>query len=151
MSSADLLKTARALALANPTKPTRANLTRSISTAYYAVFLQLAESCANTLFGRRLSDEAWKLAYRSLEHGRAKRLLNESKKLGLGERTTAFLAILVSLHLQRENADYDPYLAFSRSDALDIVDRAERALDLLSTLPASELRLLTAHLMFGRR
>src|SRR4051812_27154040 len=69
-----LLVTARTLAEANPRRPTQANLSRAVSTAYSAVFHMLAKQCADAFAGTGAgrSERAWNQVYRALEHGAAK-------------------------------------------------------------------------------
>ena len=66
MNSRDLIETPRGLTELSPRRPSQANLRRTLSTAYYAVFHSLAGAIAD---GR---NEAWHQVYRALEHGSAR-------------------------------------------------------------------------------
>ena len=76
MDYADLLQTATLLAnYVDPADPdgipSEANLRRAVSTAYYAAFHALSQSCADTLVGPYSTvstREHWITAYRTLEH-----------------------------------------------------------------------------------
>ena len=67
----ELIVTASKLAKPNPMKPRQADLKRAVSTAYYALFHTLAQTCADHLIGTglRRNNPAWSQVYRSLEHG----------------------------------------------------------------------------------
>lgn len=71
----ELIETARRLAGANPGQPrsTQADLRRTVSTAYYALFHCLAGAAADLLAGRASRGSDWDQVYRALEHGKARR------------------------------------------------------------------------------
>lgn len=149
-----LIEAARALAgvSANPGRPRQANLKRAISTAYYAMFHALCTSNADTLIGA--SSAADKLArtrtYRGLDHGSAKHnMIRHSAVVpsGLLNFSTTFAA----LQEQRHRADYDPESNFLRSDAIALVDRAERAIETLFATNPAERRTLAALVLFRDR
>jgi hypothetical protein len=79
-----LIVTARKLARASPSKPRQADLKRSVSTAYYALFHALARDAADMLVGvgPNRPDKAWTHVYRSLQHGDAKNACAAVRNLG---------------------------------------------------------------------
>lgn len=88
----ELIVTARKLAKANPMKPRQADLKRAVSTAYYALFHALAQTCADRLIGTglRRNNPAWRQVYRSLEHGFARSDCERCKALGFPDEIVRF-------------------------------------------------------------
>lgn len=124
-----MIITARKLASASPLKPRQADLRRSISTAYYALFNVLARNGADLLVGAgaaRLS-QAWALVYRALDHGFAKKACREVRNLDFPPEIKNCAIRFVELQEARHKADYDPTARFTRADALHWVNRAEAA------------------------
>lgn len=136
MRSEDLLSLARELARREAGRPKSVSLRRAASTAYYALFHALARLCAQSLVGQK----AWRHytpIYRSLDHSRARSVLNALKRQqqAFGDVASAF-EILQDL---RHEADYSPEpFSLSRNGTLDLIDSAERAITTLERLTADE-------------
>ena len=153
MIAEDLLATARRLAKASPRKPRQADLRRSISTAYYALFHALAADGANLLVGSGVNapDQAWAHTYRALDHGFAKSACTQVRALGHPEAICRTAADFVSLQRRRHEADYDPLLRFKRADATDAIALAETAMVNLKSAGRTDRRAFAVQLLLKRR
>jgi uncharacterized protein (UPF0332 family) len=140
-------------------KPHDSDLKRAISTTYYAVFHCLAALCANAVVGRRKSRAAaWRLAYRAIEHGKAKtdcmRFAKDNQ--GLGDRSVSVLRelsiIFVELQDERHKADYDPRPCdISQLGVLAIIKRSEAVVDEIGNLKLEQVLDFPAHIIFKER
>src|ERR1700689_4712923 len=101
------LKIARELATRDKGRPRQASLRRAVSTAYYAVFQALCETCAAELVGWDKPWESFTPIFRAVEHGRAAQTLlhpNLSTTPELQRLGFAFN----ELQSVREWAEYNP-------------------------------------------
>ena len=89
MNTKDLIALARDIAKRGRSGGSRAGrpktvyLNRSISTAFQALFLTLCKNVADLFIGPKTSlsdDSGWELAYRAVEHGKARKIC-ENKKI----------------------------------------------------------------------
>ncbi len=120
MQPRDFIATARDLAGTNRRRPRQTNLRRAVSTAYYALFHCLTACCADTLAGRAgagSSAEAWRQAYRALNHGPAGSRCKEA----VAERNFPpgildFAMLFTAMKRERERADYDPDARFTKAE-----------------------------------
>ena len=124
-------------------QPTDEHIRRAVSNAYYAMFHALAASNADILVGTppdALSAEAWTRVYRGLDHGRARRELQQLKS-GLSVEAQYFAGVFTLSQENRHLADYDPGVVFAvRETAISLeaaryacgsylqADRRERAI-----------------------
>ena len=112
MAPEHLLQIATGLAEINTRRPRRADLCRSVSTAYYALFHCLAHTCADGLAGRLRSvgnRPMWRRVYRALEHRQAK-MRCENVPPQFPEEMRHFGETFAELQRRRHFADYDPDL-----------------------------------------
>ena len=133
--------------------PSQADMRRAISTAYYALFHTLAASNAELIAGQpqsSISSYAWERVYRRLDHGRAQNNLRTALNL-LSQRGVNFARAFIDLQDQRREADYNPATQVVRSDAVNIVARAQTAMRDFSQLTQEERRLLATQSLFDRR
>jgi hypothetical protein len=140
-------------------QPHDSDLKRAISTTYYAIFHCLAGLCANAIVGRTNKKVlAWRLAYRAIEHGKAKtdciRFANEMK--GLGDRSFGVLSelclIFVELQDARHRADYDPRpCELSRFGVFALIRRSEAVVDEVRKLKRAYVQDFAAHIIFKER
>ena len=152
-----LIDTARLLAGQTGTslrgRPRQVMLKRAISTAYYALFHALCYSNANTLFGRAAGPPyplAWLRAYRAIEHRSASQRMNQQAG-NMSAASQNFGAAFLFLQEQRHRADYDPEARFRRSEVVNLISRAETAIQILLTADASERRTLAAIVLLRDR
>ena len=139
--SSDLIATARQLAQVHHRRPRQADLRRSISTAYYALFHGLAELTAGRLVGSTSAAQksaAWSRVYRDLNHLTAKKACNRPELQDCSQELVRFLMAFPALQELRHQADYDPIVRFKQGEALSAADDAERALTGLQTAPHDE-------------
>lgn len=161
----ELLDTAKLLLTARDGPPTDADLRRSISTAYYAVFHSVLTAGADRFFGAHNRGEVgYRLLYRAYDHGRmksrceqvAKEKLDRSEQERFGR--AAFHADLVDfaqafkrLQASRERADYDPGADPTVAEAQAAIRDAERAIASLASAPEDERSDLLALMLGGGR
>ena len=69
------LENARTLAKLDKRRPRQASLRRAVSTAYYALFQALCETCASELVGWDKPWESFTPIFRAVDHGRAAQTL----------------------------------------------------------------------------
>jgi hypothetical protein len=145
--------------LANVGSPLRsAGLTRSVSTAYYALFTRLAALCARQIARAARTSESFKTVYRSVDHGPALKALDSHAEFGprLGDS-------FKRLQEARHWADYrsDPHPApkkaaegilFTRAEALEFVAIAREAIQWVDALtPDAKQRLAVLLVARSRR
>lgn len=148
------LATARALAGQDKRRPTQASLRRAVSTAYYALFQALCETCAGTLVGW---DKPWEVItpiFRSLEHSRVAQVLT-TRSFATTPQLERLGAVFNELQAAREWADYSPeprpnfhttrwIQPFTLAEANALIGLAEEAIRILYALdPDNRLRLAT--------
>jgi uncharacterized protein (UPF0332 family) len=148
-----LILTARKLASASRLKPRQADLRRSVSTAYYALFDVLARSGADLLVGTGATRpiQAWAHVYRALDHGFSKNVCKEARNLGFPPEIRGCANEFVVLQEVRHKADYDPTARFTRAEALDWVSRTEAAIASLRAASRRERKAFAVQLLLKRR
>lgn len=124
-----LIGSAKSLCPANMLRrPKQANLRRAVSAAYYAVFHELALTCANALVGTNKSNrsnKAWVEVYRGLEHGATKKACQRARRVGFPQEIKDFADAFEQLQEARHAADYDPIVRLSKVEALGYITLAE--------------------------
>ena len=156
MDYADLLRTATLLAsYVDPAYPegipSEANLRRAVSTAYYAAFHALSQSCADTLVGPYSADstrEHWVAAYRTLEHRQVRnRFSNRRGMTSFFDQVRDFASRFNDLQDLRHRADYDPQSTFAPAEVLQLLSNARLAIEAFTSAPETERRLLAVYLI----
>lgn len=144
MSPANLIATARTLLNAaseeTDTEQSQTHLKRAVSTAYYAMFHSVCANAAALLpdaISEPAASAAWLQAYRGPEHTHVRnQCRNASLMAAFPPDIRSFAQNFVQIQSYRNQADYNPRSDFSRSDALEIIDDAERAINQLSSASA---------------
>ena len=139
--SSDLITTARQLAHVHQRRPRQADLRRSISTAYYAVFHGLAEVAASRLIVSSSAAQktpAWSRVNRALNHQTIKKACGLKEAQNYSLDLAIFIGLFPGLQERRHQADYDPTVRFKQGEALSAVSDAERALAGLQAAPRDE-------------
>lgn len=144
----ELLAIARELAHREGGRPRKESLARAISTAYYALFHALAEFCGRELVGAWSPWASFRLIYRSLDHGPARKVFetfrmsadvsDDMKRIGESFRL---------LQKLRHEADYDPGFRMTRRETEDLIEQAHEAIETLGRLGAEERKLLAVRLI----
>ena len=150
----DLLAQADRLVKTSPRKPRQADLRRSISAAYYAVFHALARNCADTLVGTSPANRpnrAWAQTYRALNHGEAKTACKTILNMAFPETIKDCALAFVELQEQWHAADYDPLVKFWREDALAAVALPQDAVLKLRATQLTDRRAFAVQLLFRKR
>lgn len=138
-------------------RPRPADLRRAVSAAYYALFHLLAGNTANMLAGTRPSAASrrrqfWTQTYRVLDHGYAKnQCLNHTVMRGFTQEIQDVGALFVDMQLNRQNADYNPDVMFSRSEVMRLIDDAEKAIDGFAHLDRQYRRDFALHTLLRGR
>jgi hypothetical protein len=73
------------------------------------------------------------------------------QRTSVSPEARAFASAFVSLQALRHRADYDPQVAFRRSDAVDACDQAESASQALAAIDPAELTDILALLLVEAR
>ena len=136
-------------------RPRRADLARAVSTAYYAVFHALANCCANRLAGATpasRSQRAWRQTYTSPEHRTVRRRCeNRNVIIRFPEDLQKFAALFAALQREREAADYEPDMPYSRYRAAEFVQEARKAIRHLDSADASDQRAFALYVLMRVR
>ena len=159
MKPDDFIKTARSLVSQQGAgRPRETDLRRAVSTAYYALFHCVASSGADLLVGGKQADRserAWRQAYRALNHGQAK---NRCREITGNKRQMGFPAGLeevalefVNLQRARHRADYDPTEPFIKSDVLQTIRVAERAMAKFTNAERRDRTAFVVFMLLGKR
>ncbi|NTA16022.1 hypothetical protein [Agrobacterium tumefaciens] len=153
--AADLLKLSEKLA--DGAENDQATLRRAVSTAYYAMFHYLCQTCADLFIGEQGSKAAWRQTYRALQHAFAKNACNlHDKKQGpilqkFPAEIQNFANQFYNMQLKRHNADYDPYIRVEQSAvAVDIVTVRE-AIEQFENTAEKDKRAFASLVLFQRR
>ena len=129
-------------------KPRQSDLRRAVSTAYYALFHALCRNCADAFIGTvgaRRSAAAWRQAYRSLDHHRARtRCANQSVMRRFPADIQDFGNVFVKAQAQRHAADYDPSYRAAKAAVLTDLAAAESVIRKLRSAPLKDRRALAA-------
>ena len=148
-----VIVTARKLAHASPRRPRQADLRRSISTAYYALFNAVAQDAADVLVGTGTlrASRTWGQTYRAVEHGFAKNACREAPRHPFPPGIQVCADAFVRLQEIRHQADYDPEARFKRVDAINWVADAEAAIAGLRSAPRADRRAFAIHILLKKR
>jgi hypothetical protein len=151
----DLIAQAETLAKLSQGKPKQANLRRSVSAAYYAVFHALCYSNANAILGRtsKRPEAAWLQAYRATDHGKAKSSCESAQKMNFPQDIKDFANAFFSLQEHRHRAGYNPDASthFSKKEVFALIGSARAAVDAIQRAPLSDRRAFAIHVWFGKR
>ena len=136
-------------------RPRQDELCRAVSCAYYAMFHALARCCADMVVGAtraRRSQEAWRQAYRALEHGHTKNQCSNSRALRrFGPEIRRFGEQFVYMQRERHAADYDPDANYSRSDVIQFVDDTEGVIAEFEGVDARDRRAFAVYVLLRNR
>lgn len=153
MRPADLLAHAERLCRASPKRPRKVDLCRAVSAAYYALFHELCWVCADSLIGtnKTQATDAWRLAYRAVDHRTAKDRCKARLPQGLSMSLVSFAETFVILQEERHRSDYDPRARFSRSEALSLVEMARRGVNAMQVTDLRTRKAFAAYILFKPR
>ena len=129
------------------------SIRRSVSTAYYAMFHALAASNAECVVGTpqgELGEHAWLRAYRGMDHGNARRNLEQGRDL-FSPTVQRFIDTFGELQDARHAADYDPSRVITLSEAVNWIDRAKTAIREIVGVDWSERSAMAIQSLIRRR
>ena len=153
LTGAALLAAARTL-IADPVDGPvgHAHTGRAVSTAYYALFAELAAMGADTLVSADARNErAWRQAYRAIEHAAARRALIVAAAATQDVDLKIIADGFATLQEDRHGADYDPGATFTRGEASARIELASRALDAIGRLAPPLRRDLATRILLRSR
>jgi hypothetical protein len=153
------LENARVMAALDKGRPRQASLRRAVSTAYYALFQALCETCAVELVGWNEPWESFTPIFRVVEHGRTAQVLSQRTFANTPDLQRLGF-VFKELQAAREWADYSPEprpklepvkndSPFTRSEAFTLVELAEEAVGIIDRLSGGE-RLKLATRLVGK-
>ena len=160
----DLLSQAHHLLKKEPRRPRQASLRRAVSAAYYALFHLLVGESSKMVVSGALHSNLRDLVGRAYEHAEMRQASKAFASTGLpphlqsllpagvpaGIRTVA--EVFVLLQEARHNADYNRALTWTRSEAHDIVKRAEQSFQAWHAVrDTPETRVYLAALLLWRK
>jgi uncharacterized protein (UPF0332 family) len=138
----DLLEQARHLASRDRRRPRQANLRRAISSAYYAAFHLFVDEGAKLLTSGTAMPALYRMFARSFAHDEMKSVCHAVASgdwpmkvranvgpVPIPPELRAIAERFVELQQRRHQADYDVMQTFTRSQAHDYIDAAERLFD----------------------
>ena len=136
MQPEDFISLARYMLRQECDMPSDVSLRRALSTAYHAMFHTLAKTGADLLIGELntpCSRQAWRQAYRGLEHGRVKLACrNQNIMSKFPSFIQKFGNFFVEMQEIRHNADYAPHAEFeeplTKHFVADRIDYAQGAM-----------------------
>lgn len=145
--------------------PPQTALRRAISTAYYALFHHLVSKAADALVGRsQRRTPRYALVYRAFEHTRMRQVCEMVDREQLGDKARIALGLnaptqdmrdiataFSTLQQRRHWADYDPKGKVSSSDARDLIEQAEVAMEALDRMDAEDRKNILVFLMTSAR
>jgi hypothetical protein len=156
---AELLDTAGYLLRRNQNRPTQADIRRSVSTAYYALFHRLIDDAVSRLTAGEAQRDAFARAFDHGEMNEAcRKVLHPPKDFAplSGVTVPAELRVMADLFInlqnERHDADYNRGKPFVRAEARQRLEELELALEgweRVRPTPAAEAFLLL--LLLGRR
>ena len=135
-------------------RPRRAEISRAISTIYYAAFHALANNNANTLIGsgyQARNDPAWMLTYRTIDHRSARERCQHPGMSRFPAHIREIAALFASLQARRHQADYAPQAQNPRSQVLQLATETEAAIRAFEAANLNQQRSFAAHLLFRER
>lgn len=155
----DLIRTAESLLTVSRNRPKQADLRRSISTTYYALYHCLCNNCADCVVSRTgdYPKNAWKRAYRAMSHGFAKSVCNskERKRREILERFPPpiqdFANQFYSMQVKRHQADYDPFFITEKSSVINDIAISRKVIEDFEAVPKSDRQAFTTLVLFKDR
>lgn len=145
----ELLATARHLLEESPDRPvSQANLRRSVSTVYYALFHTVAEDAAELIAGPKANKRIQAHTYRAVDHGTIKRgCLNHTLLSSMPKAVRAFADLLIQMQTQRHIADYDSEAWFFPETVGRDIEAAAEIIKAYSALSDEDRRTFLALMM----
>ena len=156
MKPIDFIATARRLAeQTGRGRPLETDLRRATSTAYYALFHCLAQSCADLLVGGPGSARdlaAWTQTYRALQHRTAsQRCSNLAQMRGFPVQIRDFGKVFVRMQIKRHDADYNPGAEFTKNAVIQNINESENAITGFGRAPIKDRRAFAVYVLLDNR
>ena len=160
-----LLEQAELLLRATGRKPRQADLRRSVSSTYYAVFHTVLIAAGDEFVGKTLrNDRRYTMVYRSIDHSAVRKMCEEAAKQTpnaklfkslSGARFESsirqFANLTLALQSKRHEADYDPSHRLTSVDAMFAIYQARTAIDAFEQASPESRKLFLTLLLFAPR
>ena len=158
----DLLAQAKHLAEWDSRRPRQANLRRSISTAYYAMFHLVTSGCVqgfappvpNTLgmrMARAVAHSEVKDVCAMIWKGQLSYAMQELLPTGASASLQGFSESFVELQEARHRADYDLSATYSRAEVLQLLNQVDQAFIEWELIQPDELNVFLSAVLFAKR
>ena len=137
-------------------KTTEAHTGRAVSTAYYAIFHHVCCAAADLLIGgdEKFLTRAKMHLRRSIQHTELKNRMQYAHKAGkdldFPEQLVKFANVFCELQKDRHQADYDPLVAFSKTDAQAKVEGAKNAIQEFDSVDEKDRRAFLVWMLLER-
>ena len=154
MQALDFIETARDLTTSSVGRPRQTNLRRAVSTTYYALFHCLAACCANMIVGGAgadRSEQAWRQAYRALQHGPASKRCGHENIHWFPTEIQDLANVFVDSQKKRHKADYDPDAAFAKREVVQGISETENVICRFKQVSLKDRRAFAVYLLFDIR
>ena len=119
------------------------------------MFHALAQCCADLLAGGSPSHrdpEAWRQTYRALEHGLARsQCSNQAAMRRFPAEIRQFAEVFVTMQRERQDADYDPVMTFSRSQVIGFIGQVSDTIADFNAADRGPRRAFSLYVLFRRR
>jgi uncharacterized protein (UPF0332 family) len=123
---------------------------RAVSTAYYAVFHEIADTCAEELFrDSDVNSPEYERVYRALDHAS----LNAQGPLNRIPTLREIGRSIATLQNERMKADYKPPTKnlFSRAETRELIELARDTVRRIGSLRPEDRRVMAIRLLFKER
>lgn len=133
---------------------TQADVNRAASTYYYALFNELAWTCATLFIGEKPADRgkrAWQQVYRALEHGTAKQKCRGLYISRFPEGIKNFANHFALMQERRHKCDYDPLQNGTHTEILFDVANANTLINGFRNAPELDRRAFCAYVLLKNR
>ena len=147
--SEELLELALTLAYGlSAGRPKSAELRRTASSAYYALFHAICFLRADQLVGKNSQSRFFTPMYRAVDHRAARTVLTDIRRTDPGSALATIAVTFSQLQDVRHDADYNPEpFRFNRNGTSDLVEAGRQAISLLTTFKPEQKLMLPVRLI----
>ena len=128
-----------------------ANLRRACSTAYYAIFHTLCETCATLLIRRSGGASTPGRMFTPATIGTVKAKCKQADMIGrFPAGVQDFAGRFLTMQEKRHRADYEPCMPFSLSEVEADIEAASAAIETFCAVPERDRRAFAAFILLGK-
>lgn len=133
---------------------TQTDLKRAMSTLYYAMFVELATTCANCIAGfdpAVRGERAWKQSYRALEHKYSKGQCRQIFGRNFPKPIEDFANCYSTMQLKRHRSDYSPDTIIRDTDFQRSIGNVRKCIKGLRDADEKHKRAFVAFVLLKKR